>query len=272
MSSNTYRPNYSSGTRPEDTAPTTLVEASHITLERPWEPPPTCAMKFPKFAVEYGEQFKRYRADQDKLDAYAVRCSGIEAGSIVEAACNKQRQAMQSEVNSYLQAVQSLNETDRDRCNQYVAGVIPVSNATVAWKKGLTCAVSDIAGRAANLGPAGRSFSDQLRRDADAAQFSPPQSAQGDDDVSVAALSVSNLLSLQRKSGGNDTTTTDAQLIADIQVVGHASDGSIVIVAVSALEDTTRHRSDERTTTLIFDRAGNVVGGEYTSAVKACLR
>ena len=271
MSSNSYRPNYSNEPDGGAASEVKLVNAKSIALERPWEPPPTCVLKFPIFSDEYGELLKRYQTVQTRVDADAVRCSGGDAGANVEAAGIKPRQGMQAEINDYSKAAEELNDSDRTRCNHYVESVQPSPNALVAWKNGLSCVVSDIAARAAALGPAGRSFGDQLVRDAASAKYTPVQ-AQGNDDVAVVALSVSNLLSLKGKSGNGGAISNELQLIADIQVFGHGSDGSVVISASSALEDASRHRSDERNTTLVFDRAGHMVGGEYTPAVRACLR
>jgi hypothetical protein len=275
MSAKNYRPNYSGDTSSDNAPTVNLVDAKQIALERPWDAPPTCVIKFPQISNESAALLQRYNAERTKLDAYTVRCSRVEAGSIVEAACNKQRQSLQIEINDYLQALQSLNVSDRDRCNQYVASVPQSANAAVAWKKGLSCAVADIAERAGSLGPAGRTFAEQLRQDASAAQLNPPPVQDGDD-VALSSLASSNMLSMQHKVGTGTGTSTagvnDTQLVADILVTRHGSDGSVVISAVSALESVSRSRSDERTTILIVDRAGNIVGGEYTPAIRECLR
>lgn len=267
MSSGNYRPDFKPENMSSETPPV-LADAQKIELSLPWEPPPTCVAKFPEMSNRYDQLLARRKKDQHKLDLHVVVCSGIDAGSIVAMECNKEKEVMQSEINSYREAVRKQNGTDHVDCEQYIA---KIGNKDVKhrWHSGLACAVTDIYARARSLGKRGTQFASQLRQDVEDAQFTSPLTADPEA-VALSDISESQMFSWHKNT---PVTSQDIsqQMTVDVLVSHHIRDGSVVIQAVSALLDDSNQRINEQTTLLVYDKAGDLVGGDYSPSVRHCL-
>lgn len=268
MSSENYRPDFEPKNKSSETSPA-LVDAQEIELTYPWEPPPTCMARFPEMSNRYDQLLARRNKDQRRFDIYVVDCSGIEADSIVEAECNKEKEAMRPEINSYREAVRTQNGTDRVSCEKYVAQIGTNKDSERRWHSGLACAVTDIYARTRSLGEVGAQFASQLRQDVKDAQFTSPL-AQDPEAVAVSNVSESQMFSWHKNTQAASQNLSQ-QITVDVLVSHHIGDGSVVIQAVSALLDESNQRDNEQTTLLIYDKAGHLVGGNYSPSVRHCL-
>ena len=270
MSSENYRPDFKSDIGSENMSSETspaLVDAQKIELPYPWEPPPTCVARFPKMSDRYDQLLTRRKKDQHKLDVDVAACSGVEAGSIVEAECNKRREAI---ANSYRVAIQVQNETDGVNCGKYIAQNGGNRNAEQRLHSGLACAVTDIYTRFRSLGKMGEQFANQLHQDVEDAQFTSSLTPQDPKAVAITSLGESGMFSWHKNTPVTSRGLSQ-QMTVDVLVSHHGDDGSVVIQAISASLDESNQRSNEQNTLLVYDKAGDLIGGDYSPSVRQCL-
>ena len=272
MSSENYRPDFAPDGEVSTEQPTTtspLVDAQQIKLPQPWEPPPTCVAKYPWMSDHFDQLLARRKVDQKKLDVHVVACSGIEPDSLVMAACNRESEILQPEASRYEAAVQSQKDKDQGVCERYIASIGNSPDAERKWHSGLACALTDIYTRSRSLGASATGFADQLRQDVREAQLSGPLTTD-QDAVAINDTSESMMLSLHKASSPTQEDVSQ-QIAVDVLVSRHVNDGSVAIQAVSAMLDPSGQRTDEQTTLLVYDRAGHLIGGQYSPAVHRCL-
>lgn len=277
MSSENYRPNFTpeegqnyapAGGMSSEQPAAPLVNAQRINLPQPWEPPPTCVGRYAWMSDHYDQLLARRKAAQEKLDVHAVNCSGIEADSLVMAICNKESKTMQPEIDRYDEAIDAQQAKDRVLCDRYMSKISTSPGADRKWRSGLACALTDIYARSQSMGVPAAQFADQLRQDVEGAQFSSLPSDQ--EAVVISDASESTMFSLHKSSPSMQENSSQ-QIAVNVLVSRHVNDGSVIIQADSALLDGSSQRTNEQTTLLVYDRAGNLIGGNYSPAVHRCL-